>query len=109
MHTPTDNIAKEFGLRVRRALGGNLAHVYWFGSRARREGSEDSDYDLFLETDSKLTEEERDRVAAITVDMSGRYNIVMDVHYGTTGRLRGPNRVMTPFRDVVLREGVPVL
>ena len=102
-----DELVDEFAARVRRALGGKCAHIYWFGSRARGESREDSDYDLFLESSSKLTEDERNRVAAITVELSGRHNIALDVHYGTSDRLRGPNRIMTPFRDILLREGIP--
>ncbi len=103
-----DAVVAEFSERVRQALGSELVAVYWFGSRARNEGSDDSDYDIFVETVGWLSEEERDRVVRDTVDISARRGVVIDVHYGTQDRLHGPNRFLTPFRETVLAEGVVV-
>jgi predicted nucleotidyltransferase len=104
----TDPVVDEFGTRVRKALGARLVAVYWFGSRAREEGRDESDYDLFLESATRLSPEERDRVVRISVEISGKQGVVMDVHYGTYDQLHGPHRFMTPFRETVLAEGVPV-
>ena len=104
----TDPVVEEFGARVRRLLGPKVAAIYWFGSRARGEGRDESDYDLFLESAAKLSPEDRDRVVRISVEISGKQGVVMDVHYGTHEQLHGPHRFMTPFRETILAEGVLV-
>lgn len=104
----TDPVVDEFSFRVRAALGSRLKTIYWFGSRAQNRGREDSDYDFYVETVGGMSALDRDRVVGITVDISGRSGVVLDVHYGTQERLHGPNRFLTPFRETVLAEGVTV-
>ena len=103
---PNDPVVEEFEKRVRRVLGSKLVAIYWFGSRARGEDHEESDYDFLVEGAAELSSGDRDLVADISVDMSGRHGVVMDVHYDTWARLHGERRFMTPFRDAVLSEGL---
>jgi predicted nucleotidyltransferase len=104
----TDPVVSEFAKRVRKALGAKIHAVYWFGSRARGEGTPDSDYDLLLESVAPLSLQERDSVADISVDISGRTRVLLDVHYDLCEKMHGLRRLMTPFRDIVTREGVPL-
>ena len=99
-------MVREVGERVRAALGPRLVAMYWFGSRSREQGRDESDYDLFLESATKLSAEERGRVVRISVDISGKNRVVMDVHYGTYEQLHGPHRFLTPLRETVMKEGV---
>jgi predicted nucleotidyltransferase len=102
----TDSVVSEFAKRVRRGLGSKVHAVYWFGSRARGEGSSDSDYDLLLESASPLSIQERDFVTDISVDISGRNRVLLDVHYDLCEKMHGLKRFITPFRDVVMSEGI---
>ncbi|MDI6774060.1 MAG: nucleotidyltransferase domain-containing protein [Verrucomicrobiota bacterium] len=104
--TVGDGVVQEFAQRVRSLLGAKLHAIYLFGSRARVEAAMDSDYDLLLETSVRLASDERDRVADITVDLSGRNRVILDVHYDLCGRMHGARRFLTPFRARVLSDGV---
>jgi predicted nucleotidyltransferase len=108
MQRTKDVVVEEFSAGVRRVLGQKVTAIYWFGSRSRNAGHDDSDYDMFVESRDTLSEEDRDRVVRVTVDISGKRGVVMDVHYGTFDRLHGPRRFLTPFREAVLTEGVRV-
>ena len=51
--TPEDEgIARQLADRVRRVL--DVRRVVWFGSRARGEGTIDSDWDLFVVAETRL-------------------------------------------------------
>jgi predicted nucleotidyltransferase len=104
----TDPVVTEFGTRVRKALGSRLVAVYWFGSRARGEGRDDSDYDFLVETAVPVTEDERDRVADVSVAISGEQGVALDVHYRDSKRMDRHRGVWTPFLDAVTEEGVRV-
>jgi len=103
----TDRIVEQFRTRVRDALGSALVAIYWFGSRAKGEGSADSDYDLLLETTRRLTEQERDRVADVAIDVSADYGVLFDIHERTSEALKR-NRPFSLFTHTVLQEGVRV-
>jgi predicted nucleotidyltransferase len=92
---------------VRQALGASLVAVYWFGSRARGQGSDESDYDFLIETAHHLSEEERDRVADVAVDLSADHGVLLDIHQRTSETLRR-RRPFSLFAHTVLLEGVQV-
>lgn len=104
----TDPVVAEFSARVRHVLGEQLRNVYWFGSRARGEGREDSDYDILIETATPITAQQRDRIADISVDISGERHVVFDVHFRDSQRMNRERSVWTPFLDAVVEEGVLV-
>jgi predicted nucleotidyltransferase len=79
-----------------------------FGSRVRGDAASDSDYDFLLESNVRLSSQERDKVADITVDISGRNRVLLDVHYDLCAKMHGAQRFMTPFRAEVLSKGMPV-
>jgi predicted nucleotidyltransferase len=105
---PTDPIVEEFGARVRQVLGRNVVTIYWFGSRSRGEGREDSDYDFLIATREPIPAADRHLVSDISVGLTGKYRKVMDVHYADEKRLDRGRTLLTPFRARVLEEGVPV-
>jgi len=104
----TDTVVLEFAQRVRSVLGDKLHAIYLFGSRARGDAPLDSDYDVLLESIAKLSSNERNRVADITVDISGRNRVLFDVHYDLCSKMHGEQRVLTPFRAEVLSKGMPL-
>jgi len=103
--TNKENIVADFSRRVRKVLGSKLVAIYWFGSRARGEGTPDSDYDLLLETRSTPLEADRDAVADVAVDISAETGALLDIHYRTTEVL-SHETLRTPFIDTILREAV---
>jgi uncharacterized protein len=103
-----DIVVTEFARRVRSALGANLHAIYLFGSRAGGDSRPDSDYDFLLESRERVSEQERDRVADITVDISGRNGVLLDIHYALCEKLHGVKRFLTPFRSEVLTKGIPL-
>ena len=102
-----DPVVNEFSVRVREALGCKLLGVYWFGSRARGEGGPESDYDLLLETRARLSEQERDDVADVAVDMSADHGVLLDIHERTAAAMKR-RRPFSVFVQSVLEEAVPL-
>ncbi len=100
-------IVSQFSARVREILGDKLVHIYWFGSRARGEGSEDSDYDILLETARRLTKDERDRVADVAVDISAERGVLLDIHERTSEAVLRKHP-FSVFTQTVLEEGIRV-
>jgi len=107
-NNPFDTVVLEFAQRVRSVLGKKLHMIYLFGSRARGDASPDSDYDFMLESNAKLSAYDRDQVADITVDISGRNRVLLDVHYDLCSKMHGEHRFLTPFRAEVLSKGMPL-
>ena len=103
-----DGLVEEFAGRVRMRLREKVAAIIWFGSRARGQWRDDSDYDLLVQTHSPITGEDRHAVSDISVDLSGRYRHLLDVHYADDGRMDSESSLMSPFRAAVLEEGVRV-
>ena len=102
----TDPVVKEFGDRVRETLGPRLVAIFWFGSRARGEGHDDSDYDFLVETHVPIDVADRHAVSDISVGLTGKHRKVLDVHYADEARLDGRRSLISPFRAQVLAEGV---
>jgi len=101
-----DPVVEEFGARVRRALGRKLVAIFWFGSRARGEGRDDSDYDFLVATHAPIDIADRHAVSDISVGLTGKHRKVLDVHYADEARLDGRRNLLSPFRVQVLAEGV---
>lgn len=73
---------------------------------ARGEGTPDSDYDVLLETRRRLTEQERDSVADVAIDLSAEMGVLFDIHARTSESMaRDAER--SPLIAAVLREAVP--
>lgn len=103
----TDPVVSEFSARVRRALGSKLVRIYWFGSRAKGQGSAESDYDFLLETTRPLTESERDSVADVALDVSADRGVLLDIHQRTSAVMHR-RRPFSLFTQTVLQEALRV-
>jgi predicted nucleotidyltransferase len=104
----TDEVINLFRSRVRQALGPTLVAIHWFGSRARGRYEESSDYDLLLETETELTEQQKDQVADIAVDIAADFGTLLDIHYRSVRLMKTAPYSFSPFIDSVLTEGVLV-
>ena len=65
-------MAIEFAQRVRERLGPRVRKVVLFGSRARGDARDDSDYDIVVVVDRR-SPEIREALLAIEVDLLDRY------------------------------------
>jgi predicted nucleotidyltransferase len=101
-----DQIVRDFAQRLHKVLGAAVRGVHWFGSRARGEGSADSDYDLLVETAVTLTPSQRDRIVDVTMEISAAHDCTLDVHYYTTDELHVSPYAHTPFVQRVLEEAL---
>jgi predicted nucleotidyltransferase len=102
----TDPVVREFRNRVRKTLGSRLVAIFWFGSRARGEGHDESDYDFLVATHAPIDAADRHAVSDISVGLAGKHRKVLDVHYADEARLEGRTNLLSPFRAHVLAEGI---
>lgn len=103
--TTTDPVIREFATGVRTKLGDKIVAIFWFGSRARGEGTVDSDYDVMLETRNPLGEDDRNLVADTAIDLAAEYGVLFDVHMRTSAAIAsGANR--SPLISNILQEAV---
>jgi predicted nucleotidyltransferase len=68
-----DNIIKEFSQRLKQSLGNRLKEIILFGSRARGDWEEGSDYDFLIIVDKK-TKEVRNIVLNIESELLHKTN-----------------------------------
>ena len=101
-----DVAVDQFRARVRKVLGSALVKLYWYGSRARGDFDTNSDYDLLLETKDEITEEQRDLVADLAVDISADLGVWLDIHYRTAKWMSTPPFAFSPFVQSVRSEGI---
>ena len=99
------DIAETFSAKLRSVSGIDVRAVYWFGSRAMGRGKFDSDFDFMVETGARLTEEQRDAVADIAVDMTAQHGVLLDIHYYTSDEIKSYSYACSPFVISVLEEG----
>lgn len=75
-----DPVAKEFARRLREKLGERVEEIILFGSRARGDAREDSDYDvLVVVRDERLPLRERLKVGHLCRTLLARLNVPADV------------------------------
>ena len=68
-----EQIASHFAESVRKGFGSHLKHLILFGSRARDDFSEGSDFDFLIVLDKK-SKEDADKIRKIEVDILNTYN-----------------------------------
>ena len=101
-----DMVVELFRARVRKGLGSALVAIYWFGSRARGDFDESSDYDLLLETKDEITEKQRNLVADLAVEISADLDAWLDIHYRTVKWMSTPPYSFSPFIQTIRSEGI---
>ncbi|MEN9798515.1 MAG: hypothetical protein RL653_2211 [Pseudomonadota bacterium] len=102
---PVDVIAREFGQAVRRELGDDVKELVLFGSRARGDAHEGSDYDVLLVVPAR-TRELRDRLLDIEVDFMNRYGALFATLLRSVDEWRATAGF--PLAINIEREGVPL-
>ena len=75
-----DGTAMEFARRIRNLFGDSVREIVLFGSRAREDGGQDSDYDfLIVVKGERLKRKDRMRMAAAAVKIGVELNLDADV------------------------------
>lgn len=71
-----DPIIRDFVASLREQMGPRLRRVFLFGSRARGDAQEDSDYDMLVIVDRR-TPELRNRILEIETQLMDRYGALV--------------------------------
>jgi uncharacterized protein len=71
-----DEVAREYADELRAKLGSRVEEIRLFGSRARGDARQDSDYDILVILDRR-TPEIRSEVLKIAVRLMDRYDVLV--------------------------------
>ena len=72
----TDRVVQEFASEIRHRLGSQVKKMFLYGSRARGDAREDSDYDMLVVLD-KRTPEIRSTILEIERSLMDRYGVLV--------------------------------
>lgn len=97
--------AREYAEEVRRRLGGHVRQVVLFGSQARGDAREGSDYDFLVVVDRR-SREVREAVLDAGVSLLNRYDRLFASLLYTDEEWREVQKF--PLGWNILKEGVPV-
>lgn len=96
-----ETLARSIGEELRGEFP-DYTGVYFFGSRARGEGREASDYDMVFLFEHKPNWREKQRAREIVYMKELMLGIVIDSHYYAREEIENSR---TPFREAVRTEG----
>ena len=98
------NILRELKEGLQVIYGGQLTGVYLFGSYARGEADEESDFDvLIVLKDFKSYGQEVDRTAELAADLSLKHGVTISLVFLREGEwLRGESAFLSNVRDEAL-------
>lgn len=82
--------------------------IFLFGSRARRDYSEESDYDLMIVTESAQNSMERRLVKAMIRKKLARNKIPADIIIQTKAEVELNKKITGHIVRQVLKEGIPL-
>ncbi len=99
----SDPVVTEFANELRRRLGDSLREIRLFGSRARGQARDDSDYDMLVIVDRK-TGDIRHRIVDLEVEILDRYGAVVASVVRTEQDWK--ERQGLPLARNIAREGV---
>ncbi|MEN9796582.1 MAG: hypothetical protein RL653_278 [Pseudomonadota bacterium] len=100
-----DSIAREFGQAIRKELGEDVKELVLFGSRARGDAREGSDYDVLLVVPQR-SNELRERLLDIQADFMNRYGALFAMVLRSVDEWRASAGF--PLAMNIEREGVPL-
>lgn len=103
MHNHKDKYLEIFSRTFRDQFGNNLKRIILFGSRARGDYNEESDYDFILIFD-KVSKELKEDVTHLVVDLMIEHGIVITNFIFTEEELK--KRRFAPFIMNAQREGI---
>lgn len=84
------------------------AQILLFGSRARGEGDEESDWDLLILVDGPVNDERADRIRHALYEIEWEHGIALSPFVLNVEDWENPRSRATPFYARVREEGVPI-
>jgi len=87
---------------------GQIAEVWFFGSRARGDYAPDSDYDVLIVLDSGDDSQVRDDVRLLAARVSLEHDVLINTHVLSHERWMRLAREKAPYWRNVQSEGVPL-
>lgn len=103
MNKTIDKIINELRNHIKNKYA-EFKGLYFYGSRARGEGTIDSDYDIVFSFDrEKINRPLKDDIINIVYDYELENDILIDVRVYTFQSIQNPS---TPFRVNVKSEGI---
>lgn len=98
-------VLKEFREKIEKLYGNRLKNIILYGSWARGEADDDSDIDLVIILEGKVTPgREIDRMIDIITEINLEYNLLISVYPVSE---EDYSRVNSPLLINVRREGIP--
>lgn len=105
MRKVNDDIADGFLKRLKSQFNGQVKKIILFGSRARGDNTEFSDYDFVIIFD-EVTPQIREKMRDLAGEMLYNYNLVFSIFLFTEEDLK--RKRYSPFIMNVKKEGVTV-
>ncbi|MBI4527369.1 MAG: nucleotidyltransferase domain-containing protein [Deltaproteobacteria bacterium] len=97
----------EFCTGVKKTLGSNLVELKLFGSKARGEGSRDSDIDVAVVV-RRRNAGAWDRIMDIAFDVNLKWGVYISPRVLESRSLKDPKWRVTGFVKNLQREGIPL-
>jgi len=101
------NAIRDFGQKVRAALGGQLVALKLFGSKAAGRDVPDSDIDVLVVVQEASVKTE-DQVLDIAFEVNLAHEVYVSPRVISRATLEDPVWKMTPFLQALAKEGIPV-
>ena len=95
----------EYVQRLRERWADRIAHVWFFGSKARGEGGPESDLDLLVVTQTEDLDLEVE-IARVTVEIDLLYGVVLSDHFVGIERFRQMEAWEEPIYHSLQRDGI---
>lgn len=86
-------------------LGNSVKNVILFGSKARGDSDENSDYDVIIVLDRNYSGKDENDILDLCYDINLKYNILLDVHILSTKELNS-NRGRQPIFLNAFKSGI---
>jgi len=99
------SLAKEYSQILRRKIGPHLKQVFLYGSQARGDSWEGSDYDMLVIVD-KRTPNIRERVLDVAEEMMNKYEKLFSTLIYEEGEWQKAQRF--PLAWHIKQEGIPL-
>jgi uncharacterized protein len=101
----SEEVSREFAQLLRERLGGRIAQLILFGSRARGEGEADSDFDFLVVVD-QFSEVLENQVLDLAYEMLDRHGAVVSAIVVQANHFQ--NLRWEPLYMNVRKEGIPL-
>lgn len=100
-----DQVIQEFASELRNRLGRSVKQIFLFGSRAREDARENSDYDMLVILDRR-TPEARSMILDIESKLMDRYGVLVATVLRSEEEWQRAQGF--PLARNVAREGIPL-